>query len=203
MQQRHPNRKQQILQALAAMLESNAGDKITTAKLAAELEVSEAALYRHFPSKARMYESLLDFVEETIFSRVTTVLNDVQDPLERCYQILLLVIIFCERNPGISRILNGDALLGENPRLRARVNQIFERLETQLRQCLRLAETEQGWRTSIPLKTAANLMLAATEGKIAQFVRSDFDSNPSETWPEQWSLLVSSIKKPVPGASGA
>jgi TetR/AcrR family transcriptional regulator len=202
MQQRHPNRKQQILQALAAMLESNAGDKITTAKLAAELEVSEAALYRHFPSKARMYESLLDFVEETIFSRVTAVLNDVQDPLERCYQILLLVIIFCERNPGISRILNGDALLGENPRLRARVNQIFERIETQLRQCLRLAETEQGWRTSIPLKTAANLMLATTEGKIAQFVRSDFDSNPSETWPEQWSLLVSSIKKPVPGASG-
>ena len=201
MQQRHPNRKQQILQALAAMLESNAGDKITTAKLAAELEVSEAALYRHFPSKARMYESLLDFVEETIFSRVTAVLNDVQDPLERCYQILLLVIIFCERNPGISRILNGDALLGENPRLRARVNQIFERIETQLRQCLRLAETEQGWRTSIPLKTAANLMLATTEGKIAQFVRSDFDSNPSETWPEQWSLLVSSIKKPVPGAS--
>jgi len=202
MQQRHPNRKQQILQALAAMLESNAGDKITTAKLAAELEVSEAALYRHFPSKARMYESLLDFVEETIFSRVTAVLNDVQDPLERCYQILLLVIIFCERNPGISRILNGDALLGENPRLRARVNQIFERIETQLRQCLRLAETEQDWRTSIPLKTAANLMLATTEGKIAQFVRSDFDSNPSETWPEQWSLLVSSIKKPVPGASG-
>ena len=202
MQQRHPNRKQQILQALAAMLESNAGDKITTAKLAAELEVSEAALYRHFPSKARMYESLLDFVEETIFSRVTAVLNDVQDPLERCYQILLLVIIFCERNPGISRILNGDALLGENPRLRARVNQIFERIETQLRQCLRLAETEQGWRTSIPLKTAANLMLATTEGKIAQFVRSDFDSNPSETWREQWSLLVSSIKKPVPGASG-
>ena len=202
MQQRHPNRKQQILQALAAMLESNAGDKITTAKLAAELEVSEAALYRHFPSKARMYESLLDFVEETIFSRVTAVLNDVQDPLERCYQILLLVIIFCERNPGISRILNGDALLGENPRLRARVNQIFERIETQLRQCLRLAETEQGWRTSIPLKTAANLMLATTEGKIAQFVRSDFDSKPSETWPEQWSLLVSSIKKPVPGASG-
>ena len=202
MQQRHPNRKQQILQALAAMLESNAGDKITTAKLAAELEVSEAALYRHFPSKARMYESLLDFVEETIFSRVTAVLNDIQDPLERCYQILLLVIIFCERNPGISRILNGDALLGENPRLRARVNQIFERIETQLRQCLRLAETEQGWRTSIPLKTAANLMLATTEGKIAQFVRADFDSNPSETWPEQWSLLVSSIKKPVPGASG-
>ena len=202
MQQRHPNRKQQILQALAAMLESNAGDKITTAKLAAELEVSEAALYRHFPSKARMYESLLDFVEETIFSRVTAVLNDVQDPLERCYQILLLVIIFCERNPGISRILNGDALLGENPRLRARVNQIFERIETQLRQCLRLAETEQGWRTSIPLKTAANLMLVTTEGKIAQFVRSDFDSNPSETWPEQWSLLISSIKKPVPGASG-
>ena len=202
MQQRHPNRKQQILQALAAMLESNAGDKITTAKLAAELEVSEAALYRHFPSKARMYESLLDFVEETIFSRVTAVLNDAQDPLERCYQILLLVIIFCERNPGISRILNGDALLGENPRLRARVNQIFERIETQLRQCLRLAETEQGWRTSIPLKTAANLMLATTEGKIAKFVRSDFDSNPSETWPEQWSLLVSSIKKPVPGASG-
>ena len=202
MQQRHPNRKQQILQALAAMLESNAGDKITTAKLAAELEVSEAALYRHFPSKARMYESLLDFVEETIFSRVTAVLNDVQDPLERCYQILLLVIIFCERNPGISRILNGDALLGENPRLRDRVNQIFERIATQLRQCLRFAETEQGWRTSIPLKTAANLMLATTEGKIAQFVRSDFDSNPSETWPEQWSLLVSSIKKPVPGASG-
>lgn len=197
MPQRHPNRKEQILQALAAMLESNAGDKITTAKLAAQLDVSEAALYRHFPSKARMYEALLDFVEETIFTRVTSILSEQEDPLERCYQILLLVIIFCERNPGISRILNGDALLGENPRLRARVTQIFERLETQIRQCLRLAETEQAWRTSIPLKSAANLLLAAAEGKIAQFVRSEFKSMPSETWPEQWSLLVGSIKKPV------
>ena len=113
MQQRHPNRKQQILQALAAMLESNAGDKITTAKLAAELEVSEAALYRHFPSKARMYESLLDFVEETIFSRVTAVLNDVQDPLERCYQILCWSSSSVNETPGSAGYLTAMPFLAK------------------------------------------------------------------------------------------
>ena len=121
MSQRRSDRKDQILQTLAQMLEASPGSKITTAKLAANLGVSEAALYRHFPSKTRMFESLIDFVEETLFSRITQILNEESNQLTRCKKILTLFLVFCERNPGITRILSGDALTGEHERLRGRV----------------------------------------------------------------------------------
>lgn len=198
MSQRRSDRKEQILQTLAQMLEASPGSKITTAKLAANLGVSEAALYRHFPSKTRMFESLIDFVEETLFSRITQILNEESNQLTRCKKILTLFLVFCERNPGITRILSGDALTGEHERLRGRVAQVYDRIETQLRQCLRMAEVEEGWRTAIPVNTSANLLLALVEGRIAQFVRSDFGLLPTRAWDDQWSVATSGLSVPVP-----
>ena len=201
MSQRRSDRKDQILQTLAQMLEASPGSKITTAKLAANLGVSEAALYRHFPSKTRMFESLIDFVEETLFSRITQILNEESNQLTRCKKILTLFLVFCERNPGITRILSGDALTGEHERLRGRVAQVYDRIETQLRQCLRMAELEEGWRTAIPVNTSANLLLALVEGRIAQFVRSDFGVLPTRAWDDQWSIATSGLSVPVPSTS--
>ena len=201
MSQRRSDRKDQILQTLAQMLEASPGSKITTAKLAANLGVSEAALYRHFPSKTRMFESLIDFVEETLFSRITQILNEESNQLTRCKKILTLFLVFCERNPGITRILSGDALTGEHERLRGRVAQVYDRIETQLRQCLRMAEVEEGWRTAIPVNTSANLLLALVEGRIAQFVRSDFGLLPTRAWDDQWSIATSGLSVPVPSTS--
>ena len=197
MSQRRSDRKDQILQTLAQMLEASPGSKITTAKLAANLGVSEAALYRHFPSKTRMFESLIDFVEETLFSRITQILNEESNQLTRCKKILTLFLVFCERNPGITRILSGDALTGEHARLRGRVAQVYDRIETQLRQCLRMAEVEEGWRTAIPVNTSANLLLALVEGRIAQFVRSDFGLLPTRAWDDQWSVATSGLSVTV------
>ena len=186
-------RKQEILQALARMLEISPGARITTAALAAELGVSEAALYRHFPSKTRMYEGLIDFVEETIFSRVRSIIDDEPDSLTQCFRILSLLLAFAEKNPGIIRILNGDALTGETERLHDRIAQFFDRLESQLKQVLREAEVRDGLKLSCPPTAAANLMLAATEGRISQFVRSRFKHPPTELWREQWQVITAGL----------
>ncbi len=179
------------------MLEASPGGKITTARIADTVGVSEAALYRHFPSKTRMYQALLDFAEDTLFSRVNQIMIDEKDPLERCRQILLLLLTFCERNPGITRILVGDVLTGEDGRLRDRTAQIFDRIETQLRQCLRLAELEQAQRTRIPVNSAANLLLSIVEGRIAQYVRTQFTRPPSANWTELWSVLSRDFLIPI------
>lgn len=198
MPKKQSGRKEQILQTLAEMLEASPGSKITTAKLASNLGVSEAALYRHFPSKTRMYESLIDFVEDTLFSRITQILSEETKQLARCKKILTLYLIFCERNPGITRILSGDALMGEHERLRDRASQVYDRIETQLRQCLRMAEIEEGWRTAIPFNSAANMLLATAEGRVAQFVRSNFSRSPTEGWEEQWAITTSALAIDVP-----
>lgn len=193
-----PSRRQQILQALAHMLETEPGGRITTAGLAKTVGVSEAALYRHFPSKAKMFDSLIEFIEETIFERVTLIIRDEQSAMGRCEKILGLLLAFAERNPGISRILTGDALTGETERLRVRVNQFFERLETQIKQILREAELREGVRTAVTVSTAANLLMAVAEGRISQFVRSDFKHHPTEYWQDQWPVLMEGFfKAPV------
>jgi TetR/AcrR family transcriptional regulator len=184
------SRRDDILQHLAHMLEATPGGRITTAALAAQVGVSEAALYRHFPSKAKMFEALIAFIEDTLFTRIARIRRDGGDAIAQCGEILGLLLGFCGRNPGITRLLTGDALAGENERLRARMLQFFDRLETELRTVLREAEPREGLRTAIPAAQAANLLLAAAEGRIAQFVRSDFRRNPSEQWAEQWRLLV-------------
>jgi TetR/AcrR family transcriptional regulator len=186
------SRAQEILQTLARMLETSKG-RITTAALAYELGISEAALYRHFPSKTRMYESLIDFIEETIFGRVRTIINDEPDAVSQCYRILSLVVAFCQKNPGITRILNGDALAIENERLHNRVAQFFDRLEAQLKQALREAEIRDGLKLRVPVSVAANLMLVCVEGRISQYVRSDFKTSPNDNWSEHWALITSAI----------
>lgn len=187
-----PNRKQQILECLALMLQSSPGERITTAKLAAEVGVSEAALYRHFPSKARMFEGLIEFIEESIFSRVNLILSDHKEALVRCHHILHVLLVFAERNPGMCRILSGDALMGENERLRARVNQFFEKLESQFKQVLRERKLREGKGFPINELALANILVSYSEGKISQYVRSGFSKKPSESFTEQWQFMMAS-----------
>ena len=183
------SRKEQILQALAHMLENAPGERITTSALAKEVGVSEAALYRHFPSKAKMFEGLIEFIEEALFTRISMILADEPSALDRCNRILTLLLGFCERNPGLTRILTGDALAGETERLRLRMIQLFERLETQVKQVLRDAEIKEGKRTRMTVGTTANLLMAAAEGRITQYVRSEFKRMPTEGWADQWNEL--------------
>ena len=185
------NRRAQILQALASMLESNHGQRITTAKLATQVGVSEAALYRHFPSKARMFEGLIDFIEETLFSRINKIINEEKDTATRCQLILHLILGFAEKNPGITRILNGDALMGEQERLRTRIAQLFERLETQLKQILRERKLREGKTLPAEEGQIANLLICFTDGRINQFIRSEFTKRPTEGFAEQWQLIRS------------
>ncbi len=184
------SRRDQILQSLALMLETNAGARITTAGLAREVGVSEAALYRHFPSKAKMFEGLICFIEETLFSRVKMITQSDGNSLKQCEQILTLLLAFVERNPGMARIMTGEALSGETERLRQQVSQLFNRLELQLKQILREAELKEGLRTQASPTVSANLLMACAEGRIRQFVRSEFKQPPTQGWDDQWPLLA-------------
>ncbi len=184
-----PDRKRQILEAFALMLESNPGSRITTAALAKEVGVSEAALYRHFPSKAKMIDALLEFAEQSVFSRVSVVLKEESNVQQRCYQILYLLLSFVEKNPGFARLLVGDALQGETDRLRVRVRQFFDRMETQLRQVIREHQATMLERPQLSARDAANLLLSSAEGQINQFVRSEFRDLPTAVWPQHWSIL--------------
>ena len=187
------SRKQQILQALAEMLELTPGGRITTAGLAKQVGVSEAALYRHFPSKAKMFDGLIEFIEDTIFSRVTFILNSDANTQNRCHNTLYLLLSFTEKNPGITRILTGDPLSGESDRLRIRVAQFFDRFETQLRQMLRESELRDGYTIDFDVPTTANLMLSVVEGRISQFVRSNFEHKPTQDWEQQWEIISQTI----------
>jgi TetR/AcrR family transcriptional regulator len=188
-EQKKPSRKEQILQPLATILEQSPGGRITTAGLAKHVGVSEAALYRHFPSKAKMFEELIEFIENSIFSRITRVMNEEIDAEKRCEKILGLILTFCELNPGITRILTGDPLAGETERLRKRVTQLFDRIETQLRQIIREMPIRGHQKTSTDPVIAANLLLSLAEGRIGQYVRSDFERKPTTEWDAQWQVV--------------
>ena len=182
-------RRQQILEALARELENRPGSRITTARLAEVVGVSEAALYRHFPSKAKMFEALIEFAEESVFGLANRILGEEVDATRRCERILTMLLTFSDRNPGITRVLLGEALLGEHERLRARVSQFFDRFATQLKQILREGEqvTELGLRASVA--AIANLLMAVVEGRMTQFSRSGFEHSPMESWEQQWQAL--------------
>ena len=182
-------RRQQILEALALELENRPGARITTARLAEVVGVSEAALYRHFPSKAKMFEALIEFAEESVFGLANRILAEEVDATRRCERILTMLLTFSDRNPGITRVLLGEALLGEHQRLRARVSQFFDRFETQLKQILREGElvNELGMRVSVA--AIANLLMAVVEGRMTQFSRSGFQHSPMESWEQQWQAL--------------
>lgn len=188
-QQHKPSRRQQILEALAHELETSPGERITTAGLARAVGVSEAALYRHFPSKARMFEGLIEFIEETVFGLITRILAEETSALRRCEKILLLLLGFAERNAGMSRILMGDALTGERDRLRARIAQFYDRLEIQLKQVLREGELRDELHLGERVSPLAGVLLAAAVGRIHQFVRSGFEHSPLVQWEAQWCML--------------
>ncbi len=184
------SRKQQILECLARMLEASPGERITTSALAKEVGVSEAALYRHFPSKSKMFEGLIEFIEDSIFSRITLILSEEKSTLKRCEKIIGLLLNFAERNPGLTRLLTGDALTGETERLRVRIAQFFDRIETQFKQILREAELREGLHPQLPIAAAANLLITLIDGHIAEFVRTEFRRAPTVYWQEQWQLLA-------------
>ena len=188
-------RRQQILEALASELELNPGSPITTASLARAVGISEAALYRHFPSKAKMFEALIEFCEETIFSITNRIQHEERGAINRCQQLIKLMLGFSERNPGITRILLGDALIGENERLRVRVGQFYERLETQLKQFVREGVMHGELPEDLPVNALANLMLSVSEGRMNQFVRSGFRRPPTEMFEQQWNMLTTCVQE--------
>lgn len=187
------NRKDDILRALAVMLEGKPGQRITTAKLAAQVGVSEAALYRHFPSKARMFEGLIDFIESAIFTQINLIKDQQRQTVARVEHLLYFLLGFAEQNPGLTRILMGDALLGENERLQVRIGHLFSKLESQVKQILREKPMLDGEKLQQDERVLANLLLAYVEGRMSQFVRSQFKVKPTQDFKTQWSFFYKQI----------
>jgi len=184
------DRKLQILQAIAAMLENPAGEKITTAALAARLEVSEAALYRHFPSKARMFEGLIEFIENAIFSVVGQIVADEPNGLKQAELMLAAALRFAGKNRGLARVMVGDALVHEHPRLQARINQLFDRFEASLKQALKIAAAQNTLPAEHDCAAHADLLVCHLLGRLQRFVKSGFADDPLSHWATQNSLLL-------------
>ncbi|MBA4113803.1 MAG: nucleoid occlusion factor SlmA [Verminephrobacter sp.] len=191
-------RREQILQTLAAMLEQPGAERITTAALAARLGVSEAALYRHFASKAQMFEGLIDFIEQAVFTRVAQITgrepSDAAAPEEgtrQAMRVVALLLQFGERNPGLARVMVGDALVLEHERLQQRMNQFFDRIESTLRQCLRPAAGAAGSATpSVDAQVAASVLTAFIQGRLQRFARSGFRRLPTEHLEASLALML-------------
>jgi len=181
---------------LARELESKPGHRITTASLAKAVGVSEATLYRHFTNKAQMFGNLINFAEEVIFSRVNQILTEELLGRIRCQHILFLMLGFAERNPGITRILLGEVLIGENEILQVRVDQFFGRVETQLRQVLREAPLREGHGTSLGAEGIAEMLMSIIEGRLHRFVRSGFNFSPLAGWEAQWEQISRTLFLP-------
>lgn len=183
------SRRQDILQTLAAMLESSNSERITTAALAKQVGFSEAALYKHFPSKTTMYEGLLDFADETLFSAINKIGREQQTTAKACGDVLLVTLTFAERNPGITRLLCGDVLYGEHKRLQNRVGNIFDRLVSELKQLIKMGEIRESLHTAMPPGMAANFMINIAEGRLHQYVRTGFADKPTAEWSTCWSFI--------------
>lgn len=184
------DRKLQILQTIAAMLENPAGEKITTAALAARLDVSEAALYRHFPSKARMFEGLIEFIESAVFSVVGQIAAAEESGLKQAELMLAAALRFAGKNRGLARVMVGDALMHENPRLQARINQLFERLEASLKQSLKVAVAQGTLPSEHDCAAHADLLVCHLLGRLQRFAKSGFADDPLGHWTAQWPLLA-------------
>ncbi len=184
-------RRVQILHTLASMLEQPGADRITTAALAAKLEVSEAALYRHFASKAQMFEGLIEFVEQSVFTLVNQIGERETDGLVQAQKILSVLLQFGEKNPGMTRVMVGDALVFENERLVSRMNQFFDRIESQLRQSLRLAAESAGSNTpTVDANAQASVLTGFAVGRLQRYARSGFKRVPTEHLDAALKLLV-------------
>jgi TetR/AcrR family transcriptional regulator len=182
-------RKLQILQTLAAMLEQPKGEKITTAALAAKLDVSEAALYRHFASKAQMFEGLIEFIESTVFGLINQITEQQENGLSQAQAITGMLLNFAERNPGMTRVMTGDALVNEDERLQLRMNQFIERVELALKQALRVAAS-QGQADETQAAMRANMIASLVVGRWHRFAKSGFKQNPSDNAQKQIALLL-------------
>ena len=187
---RRGERKQEILITVARMLEAPAAEKITTASLAARLGVSEAALYRHFASKAQMYEGLIEFIENGLFSTVNRIQAENSSGLKQARLILTLLLGFAQKNPGLTRVLTGEALVGEDPRLQARVDQLLDRLEATVRQALKVAHANGEALTGVEPAEHADIIVNFVLGRWQQYVRSGFKRDPSLLSASQWHALV-------------
>ncbi len=191
-------RREQILQALAAMLEQPGSERITTAALASRLGVSEAALYRHFASKAQMFEALIDFIEQAVFTRMAQILENgshegalPDEGAHRAQRVVALVLQFGERNPGLVRVMVGDALVLEHERLQQRMNQFFDRIESSLRQCLRPAAGAAGSATpSVDAQVAASVLTAFVQGRLQRFARTGLRRLPTEHLEASLALML-------------
>ncbi len=174
-------RRIQILQTLATMLEQPGAERITTAALAARLSVSEAALYRHFASKAQMFEGLIEFIESSVFTLVNQIAEREPSGAVQAQRMLQVLLQFGEKNPGMTRVMVGDALVFENERLSARMNQFFDRLESQLRQSLRGAADAAGSATpTVEANAMASILVAYAVGRLQRYARSGFKRSPTE-----------------------
>lgn len=182
-------RKLQILQVIAEMLETPQGEKVTTAALAARLEVSEAALYRHYASKAQMYEGLIEFIENSVFSVINQIEQDEESGLKQAELIVISLLRFAQKNRGLTRVLIGDALVHENPRLQVRINQLLERIEASLKQSLRISSTQGALSAEHDFGAHANTLVAYVLGRWHLFVKSGFKTEPLTQLPQQWAIL--------------
>jgi TetR/AcrR family transcriptional regulator len=187
-------RRLQILQTLAEMLQDPKGEKITTAALAKKLDVSEAALYRHFASKAQMFEGLIEFIESSLFGLINKITGEEPNGLKQAHGILSMLLGFAEKNPGMTRVLIGDALVNEDPRLQARINQLLDKLEATLKQSLRVAASqavEGGAATAEDdIGPRANAALCYIVGRWHQFAKSGFKRLPAADFDRQAVLLL-------------
>jgi TetR/AcrR family transcriptional regulator len=186
-------RKDQILQTLAQMLEDPAGEKVTTAALAARLKVSEAALYRHFRGKAEMFEGLIEFVEQTLFALINKITGEEKGGLRQVEAIIMVLLAFAAKNRGMTRVLIGDALVNEDDRLQQRINQLHDRLEAALKQALRFGVSQKEIAPDVDVAAQANLIMSFVTGRWHQFAKSGFKREPAELWPKQWRQLMEGV----------
>ena len=183
-------RKLEILQALAQMLQQPRSEKITTAALAKRLSLSEAALYRHFASKAQMFEGLIEFIESSVFGLVNRIGEKEESGLVQAQSIAMLILNFAERNPGMTRVMTGEALVNEDDRLRLRMNRFFDRVELALRQSLKIAAA-QGESDEKTVTLRSNLMMSYLIGKLFRFVKTQFQESPTDGMKERINFILS------------
>jgi TetR/AcrR family transcriptional regulator len=186
-------RKAQILQTLAQMLEVPAAEKITTAALAARLGVSEAALYRHFSGKAQMFEGLIEFIEQTLFALVNKISSEEKSGVRQTEAVIAMLLGFAQKNRGMTRVLTGDALVNEDARLQARINQLHDRLEAAIKQALRFGLTQQEIAADVDVAAQANALMSFVTGRWHQFAKSGFRRDPLELWARQWRQLMEGV----------
>ena len=186
-------RQLEIMQNLAKMLGTKGPVKVTTALLASECSITEAALYRHFPSKRKIYSGLVDFCEKNLFELITNINTSDEESLAKTKKILVILVTFCEKNPGLARLLTREAFSVDETSLDERIKQLMSKIELQIKQNLQKFEQESKKKLALTTASSANLLLACAEGLIQQYVRSGFEDIPNKRAGEQFDFLISSL----------